>query len=193
AKRRAETTPEPFGRAVAGSRRFVVQLHAARRRHYDFRLEWDGVLKSWAVPKGPSPNPRDKRLAVRTEDHPLDYAGFEGVIPAGNYGAGAVIVWDRGRWTPLNDIEQGLEDGKLLFELGGFKLRGRWTRVKTRRGPQEWLLIKEQDGHVSEQGTEGYPPGSVLSGRTVEALAAGEDASAPLVARLRELDAPTRQ
>ena len=124
AKRKASQTPEPFGGARTGGQRFVVQQHAARRRHYDFRLELDGVLKSWAVPKGPSPNPADKRLAVHVEDHPLEYANFEGLIPSGNYGAGAVIVWDRGRWVPLNDPAEGLKVGKLLFELRGYKLRG---------------------------------------------------------------------
>ena len=123
-KRSADRTPEPFGvAAVADGRalRFVVQQHAARRLHYDLRLEMDGVLRSWAVPKGPSPNPADKRLAVRTEDHPLEYANFEGQIPPDNYGAGTVIVWDRGRWLPLNDPHAGLEQGKLLFELRGLQ------------------------------------------------------------------------
>ncbi|HEY8520773.1 MAG TPA: DNA ligase D [Gammaproteobacteria bacterium] len=193
AKRNTERTPEPFGGGRAGSRRFVVQLHAARRRHYDFRLEWDGVLKSWAVPKGPSPNPADKRLAVQVEDHPVEYAGFEGLIPAGNYGAGAVIVWDRGQWVPLGDFGAGLESGKLLFELRGYKLRGKWTLVKTRRGANEWLLIKERDALASERGTEDYPPESILSGRTVEALAAGDDRTAPLVKRLEALRAPRRR
>ncbi len=145
AKRKADQTPEPFGPARVGGSRFVVQQHAARRMHYDFRLELDGVLKSWAVPKGPSPNPADKRLAVHVEDHPVEYANFEGMIPPGNYGAGAVIVWDRGRWVPLNDIDEGFVKGKLLFELRGYKLRGKWTLVKTKRGKDEWLLIKERD------------------------------------------------
>ncbi|HEX6999232.1 MAG TPA: DNA ligase D [Gammaproteobacteria bacterium] len=193
AKRNTERTPEPAGGSQAGSRRFVVQLHAARRRHYDFRLEWDGVLVSWAVPKGPSPNPADKRLAVHVEDHPVEYAGFEGLIPAGNYGAGAVIVWDRGQWLPLDDFAAGLESGKLLFELRGYKLRGRWTLVKTRRGANEWLLIKERDALASDRGTEDYPPESILSGRTVEALAAGDDRAAPVVRRLVELGAPRRR
>jgi bifunctional non-homologous end joining protein LigD len=192
AKRKVDQTPEPFGSAAAGSQRFVVQLHAARARHYDFRLELDGVLKSWAVPKGPSPNPADKRLAVQVEDHPVDYVNFEGSIPAGNYGAGAVIVWDRGRWVPLNDVEQGLASGKLLFELRGYKLRGKWTLVKTKRGERDWLLIKERDAAANEQGTEDYPPDSILSGRTVEQVGNGEDVAASLVERLDALGAPRR-
>jgi bifunctional non-homologous end joining protein LigD len=189
AKRRPDQTPEPFGARRLDGRRFVVQHHAARARHYDFRLELDGVLKSWAVPKGPSPNPSDKRLAVHVEDHPVEYAKFEGVIPPGNYGAGAVIVWDRGRWVPLNDPTEGLETGKLLFELRGHKLRGKWTLVKTRRGKNEWLLIKERDAYASEQGTADYPQDSVLSGRTVEELGADDERTAALVARIRKLGA----
>ncbi len=173
-KREPGRTPEPFGGTPVGSQRFVVQLHAARARHYDFRLEWGGVLLSWAVPKGPSPNPADKRLAVHVEDHPVDYVNFEGVIPAGNYGAGAVVVWDRGRWLPLKDPEEGFEQGKFLFELRGYKLRGRWTLVKTRRSPKDWLLIKENDAYVDEGGTDVYPADSVLSGLTVEQLKAAE-------------------
>ena len=189
AKRKADQTPEPFGPARVDGSRFVVQQHAARRTHYDFRLEHDGVLKSWAVPKGPSPNPADKRLAVHVEDHPVEYANFEGLIPPGNYGAGAVIVWDRGRWVPLNDIDEGLVKGKLLFELRGYKLRGKWTLVKTKRGKDEWLLIKERDAYATERGTDDYPHDSVLSGRTVEQVGAGEDRGAKLEARLRELGA----
>jgi bifunctional non-homologous end joining protein LigD len=156
-------------------------------------LEFDGVLKSWAVPKGPSPNPADKRLAVQTEDHPVDYVNFEGVIPRDNYGAGPVIVWDRGRWVALNDIAAGFGKGKLLFELRGHKLRGKWTLVKTKRGKNEWLLIKERDAYASEQGTEDYPQDSVLSGRTVEQVGAGDPRSEALVARLRKLKAPQRE
>jgi bifunctional non-homologous end joining protein LigD len=170
-----------------------VQQHAARRTHYDFRLEWSGVLKSWAVPKGPSPNPADKRLAVHVEDHPVDYVNFEGIIPPDNYGAGAVIVWDRGQWTALNDIAEGFDKGKLLFELRGHKLRGKWTLVKTRRGKNEWLLIKERDAYATTQGTEDYPHDSVLSGRTVEQVAAGDPRGAAVSARLRKLGAPRRE
>ncbi len=190
-KRRADSTPEPFGgdRLLTGGSHFVVQRHAARVTHYDFRLELDGVLKSWAVPKGPSPNPADKRLAVRTEDHPVDYAGFEGHIPEGNYGAGSVIVWDRGEWITLTDPNEGLVNGKLLFELRGHKLHGKWTLVKTRRGPKDWLLIKEFDGYVDEAGTDGYAPDSVLSGLTVEQLVARYDPAPALHEQLARLGA----
>lgn len=174
-KRKAGATPEPFGAETAPGSRFVVQLHDARRRHYDFRLEHEGVLVSWAVPKGPSPDPADKRLAVHVEDHPVDYIHFEGLIPEGNYGAGAVVVWDRGRWEPVKDFNAGLAAGKLLFDLHGYKLRGRWTLVKTKRSPKDWLLIKERDSYVREGDAAVLPEDSVLSGRTVEQLAAGED------------------
>jgi bifunctional non-homologous end joining protein LigD len=184
-KRKPGSTPEPFGgRASAGSR-FVVQLHAASHRHYDFRLEHGGVLVSWAVPKGPSPDPADKRLAVHVEDHPVDYINFEGTIPEGNYGAGSVIVWDRGRWEAVKDFDEGLVDGKLLFDLYGYKLRGRYTLVKTKRGPKEWLLIKERDGYVREGEAAQLPEDSVLSGRTVEELGAGGDPSAAIAESCR--------
>jgi bifunctional non-homologous end joining protein LigD len=125
AKRSPSNTPEPFGEMESERPGvFVVQKHAARNIHFDLRLEWKGGLLSWAIPKGPSLETYDKRLAIQTEDHPLEYADFEGVIPKGNYGAGAMIVWDRGRWIPLEDPGQGLEKGKLLFELKGYKLRG---------------------------------------------------------------------
>jgi len=192
AKRKADQTPEPFGPARVGGSRFVVQQHAARRTHYDFRLEHDGVLKSWAVPKGPSPNPADKRLAVHVEDHPVEYANFEGLIPPGNYGAGAVIVWDRGRWVPLIDFDEGFVKGKLLFELRGYKLRGKWTLVKTKRGKEEWLLIKERDGYATQRGTDDYPHDSVLSGRTVEQVGMAEDRGAALASRLRKVGAKAR-
>jgi bifunctional non-homologous end joining protein LigD len=184
-KRRADATPEPFGGERTGGARFVVQLHAARRRHYDFRLEHGGVLLSWAVPKGPSPDPADKRLAVHVEDHPVDYADFEGTIAEGNYGAGAVIVWDRGHWEPVEDIDAGLERGKLLFDLYGYKLRGRWTLVKTKRGPQDWLLIKERDAYAKGGDAAALPQDSVLSGLTVEALGSGEDPQAALTEACR--------
>jgi bifunctional non-homologous end joining protein LigD len=174
-KRKADSTPEPFGGETAPGSRFVVQLHHARARHYDFRLEHEGVLVSWAVPKGPSPDPADKRLAVHVEDHPVDYIDFEGVIPEGNYGAGAVIVWDRGRWEAVKDFNEGMEAGKLLFDLYGYKLRGRWTLVKTKRSPKDWLLIKERDSYVREGEAAVLPEDSVLSGRTVDAVGANED------------------
>src|SRR5690606_36272870 len=173
--------------------RFVVQLHAARARHYEFRLEHDGELVSWAVPKGTSPDPADKRLAVRVEDHPVDYIRFEGVIPEGNYGAGSVIVWVRGRWEAVNDFDEGLESGKLLFDLHGYKLRGRWTLVKTKRSPKDWLLIKERDSYVREGEAALLPEDSVLSGRTVEQVGLGEDATAEIAAACRKSGAGRRR
>lgn len=194
AKRSLDRTPEPGARAVqpgwAGGL-FVVHQHAARHLHFDLRLEMKGVLTSWAVPKGPSKNPADKRLAVHVEDHPIEYGDFEGLIPEGNYGAGAVIVWDRGRWVPVEDPFIGLEQGKLLFELQGYKLKGLWTLVKIKRAAKEWLLIKERDGEVSEHGSD-FPPNSVLSGLTVEELKAGADRAGPLREELARLKAPRR-
>ncbi len=171
---------------------FVVHKHAARQLHYDLRLEMDGVLRSWAVPKGPSRNPADKRLAVMVEVHPLEYGDFEGKIPEGNYGAGAVIVWDRGMWVPIEDIVQGFEKGKLLFELRGYKLKGKWTLVKIKKGVKEWLLIKERDSQVVTKDGEVFPQGSVLSGMTVEDLRAGADPAAALVQELEEAGAAKR-
>ena len=150
ARRRFDKTPEPAGAdAKPGGSSFVIQKHAARRLHYDFRLELDGVLKSWAVTKGPSLDPEDKRLAVEVEDHPLAYGDFEGAIPKGEYGAGAVILWDRGTWHPMGDPHKGLRKGHLEFSLEGEKLSGRWhlVRMKPREGEKRnnWLLIKGED------------------------------------------------
>src|SRR6266513_334168 len=190
AKRSLDRTPEPGARpATAGpppsaGGLFVVHMHAARRLHWDLRLEMDGVLRSWAVPKGPSPNRADKRLAVHVEDHPLEYGDFEGIIPEGNYGAGAVIVWDRGRWVPLEDPHEGMKQGKLLFELQGYKLKGKWTLVKLKKGEKEWLLIKEKDGYAAADGA--LAPESVLSGLTLDGYrvrAAREGGEARLVTR----------
>ncbi len=193
-KRKQGSTPEPFGGTTSGSGGlFVVQHHAARAEHYDFRLEIEGVLRSWAVPKGPSPNPADKRYAVLTEDHPLEYAGFEGNIPAGNYGAGAVIVWDRGAWVPDGEALEQLAAGKMAFELRGYKLRGKWALIKIKGGAKDWLLIKENDAYVSDSGTGGYPEDSILSGRTVGQVAAGEHAGTEVVERLERLKAPRRR
>jgi bifunctional non-homologous end joining protein LigD len=194
AKRTPGSTPEPFGEASsARPRLFCVQEHAARRRHFDLRLELDGVLRSWAVPNGFSADPATKRLAVQTEDHPVEYADFEGVIPKGEYGGGAMILWDRGLWVPLLPPEESMPKGKLLFELRGFKLRGNWTLVKT-KGENEWLLIKERgDGWVRRgEEAEGFPPESVLSGLTVEELRDGVDRAAAVVAELASLEAPRR-
>jgi bifunctional non-homologous end joining protein LigD len=194
AKRTASRTPEPFGgRVVAGGSIFVVQKHDARNLHWDLRLELDGVLLSWAVPKGPSPNQGDKRLAMMTEDHPLEYAEFEGVIPEGEYGAGAMIVWDRGVWVPIEDPHRGLEKGKLLFELRGHKLLGRWTLVKTRQSEKSWLLIKERDAYMDpDKSTEDYPDDSIYSGLTVEEFARADELAEEVHARLEELGAKQR-
>jgi len=193
-KRRAGRTPEPFGgEVVVGGSSFVVQKHHARALHWDLRLELDGVLLSWAVPKGPSPNQADKRLAVQTEDHPLEYAEFEGVIPEGEYGAGSMIVWDRGTWSPVEDPHEGLEKGKLLFDLHGHKLLGRWTLVKTRQAPRSWLLIKERDAFMDpEGGTESYPDDSIYSGLTVDEYPRADERAEALAARAAELGAKQR-
>jgi bifunctional non-homologous end joining protein LigD len=194
-KRAAGRTPEPHGAGEGRRGWFVVQKHAARRLHYDLRLELGGVLKSWAVPQGPSFDPAVKRLAVRTEDHPLDYADFEGVIPEGNYGAGSVIVWDQGRWTAVEPADEGLTQGKLLFDLHGYKLRGRWTLVRTRArhrtadpsGAENWLLIKKPD-RWSHPDSESPPSErSILSGLEVEALAHREERLRQLTADLSDL------
>ena len=197
-KRSADTTPEPFGRGSSDRPHlFVVQKHAATRLHYDFRLEWGGVLRSWAIPQGPSPDPAEKRLAVEVEDHPVEYADFEGVIPEGNYGAGEVIVWDQGRWIPLADLDEGMKKGKLLFELSGYKLRGKWTlvRMKTKGKTtgKEWLLIKERDGWARKGAEAAYPQESIFSGRTVEDLASGVSRAAEIRAELERLAAPRRR
>ena len=181
-KRDFAKTPEPTGgrhKRGAGLR-FVVQKHAARRLHYDFRLEMDGVLKSWAIPKGPSLDPQAKRLAVHVEDHPLDYGDFEGVIPQGEYGGGTVIVWDSGTWVPEGDAEAGYRDGVLKFELRGKRLTGRWALVqmKGREGGKNWLLLKERD-EVARPGSDdeivAENQTSAVTGRDIKAVAAARD------------------
>jgi bifunctional non-homologous end joining protein LigD len=156
------TEPAPETHPRKGALSFVVQKHSARRLHYDFRLEMGGVLKSWAIPNGPSFDPHTKRLAVMVEDHPLDYASFEGEIPEGEYGAGQVIVWDRGNYTPVEDgkgpitersqaedfLRTGLEKGKFSFLIEGSKLKGSWALVKMQRTKKDWLLIKHQDEYA---------------------------------------------
>ena len=173
-KRNFKVTPEPAGkvrRRKAPELAFVVQKHAARRLHYDFRLELNGVLLSWAVPKGPSLDPNDKRLAMHVEDHPLEYGDFEGVIPPKQYGAGTVMVWDRGTWTPKSDPEEGYAKGRMKFELEGEKLHGNWNLVKSHGGKyggeNSWLLFKEAD-EFARLGADATitedMPNSVLSG-----------------------------
>ena len=152
--------PKPSIEVESGSR-FVIQKHAARRLHYDLRLELDGVLLSWAVPQGPSLVVTDKRLAVRTEDHPLKYLEFEGAIPKGEYGGGTMIVWDRGDWTPAHDPVKSLAKGHLEFELHGQRLRGRWHLVRIKPRPREktepWLLIKAADEYARLRVVARYP------------------------------------
>ncbi|HXM38615.1 MAG TPA: DNA ligase D [Gemmatimonadales bacterium] len=194
AKRHLEKTPEPAGgpprpTGVGKGGLFIVHMHDATRLHWDLRLEMDGVLTSWAVPKGPSANPADKRLAVHVEDHPIEYGDFEGIIPEGNYGAGSVIVWDRGVWISLEDPHEGMKKGKLLFELRGYKLRGRWTLVKMKKTEKEWLLIKERDQFVS---TDPYSDESVLSGLTVQELREAKTRAIPIKKELEKLGAPKR-
>ena len=186
AKRDFKRTPEPSGptsdtsqQSNKGILRFVIQKHNASRLHYDFRLETrDGVLLSWAVPKGPSLDPRQKRLAVETEDHPLDYIDFEGVIPEGNYGAGTVIVWDIGSYTTERDIRQQFRDGKISFTLSGTKIKGSFVLIKIKQRQKQWLLIKSDDNPhntsaTSEADLTLTAPESVLTGRTNDELAEG--------------------
>lgn len=190
AKRSPDRSPEPVGTvSPLPGRLFVVHEHAARQLHFDLRLEMDGVLRSWAVPKGPSYDTNDKRLAVKVEDHPLEYGDFEGIIPAGNYGAGGVIAWDRGEWVPLEDPREGMEKGKLLFELNGYKLHGKWTLVKIKKSEKDWLLIKERDAWVKSPGDQ-FPETSVLSGLTVEEVKAGVSRTSKLRQALVDAGVP---
>ena len=169
--------------AGEGSLPFVIQKHAATRLHYDFRLGWNGVLKSWAVTKGPSYVPSDKRLAVQVEDHPMDYGGFEGIIPKGQYGGGTVMLWDRGTWEPHVDVEEGLKKGSLKFALHGEKMKGNWALVRmggraANESKPNWLLIKEHDAEERGPGDVAITeeaPDSVLTGRTMDAIARAED------------------
>jgi len=188
AKRDFEHTPEPAGGTPepGAPLSFVVQKHAARALHYDFRLELGGVLVSWAVPKGPSLDPHDKRLAVHVEDHPLDYGGFEGTIPAGEYGAGSVIVWDRGTWQPVGDPLAGLEKGDFKFTLDGQKLKGLWVLVRLKPRPGEkrdnWLLIKERDEFArphDQYDVLAEQPLSVASGLGIEGAATATPSAPP--------------
>lgn len=180
-KRDFSLTPEPHGavQPPAGRLSFVVQKHDASSLHYDFRLEIDGVLKSWAIPKGPSLNPSERRLAMQVEDHPLDYAGFEGRIPEGHYGAGEVIVWDAGEYLPQyldlslvppaeanDEAHRQLEAGQLKFELRGIKLHGSWELIRMKgRQPNAWLLIKHADAAADRLHAVTEQTASVLSGR----------------------------
>jgi bifunctional non-homologous end joining protein LigD len=175
-KRRFDRTPEPAGKEYepGGEDIFVVQKHSARRLHYDFRLAINGTLKSWAVPKGPSLNSADKRLAVETEDHPLEYGGFEGKIPEGSYGAGTVMVWDRGTFAPEGNLDaaQQLEKGEIKFSLNGEKLRGSFVLVKLKRSEKgnEWLMIKHKDAAEDPTWNVDEHDGSVLTGRVLDEI-----------------------
>ena len=181
-KRQFDVTPEPRGRkAPRGGHRYVIQKHAARRLHYDLRLELDGVMKSWAITRGPSLDPNEKRLAVHVEDHPIEYNAFEGTIPQGEYGGGTVMIWDRGRWLPEGDPHKGYAKGHLVFDLGGEKLHGRWHLVRMRTRDRDrhdnWLLIKGKDEEARgprDKDILEERSGSVVSGRSIEEIAAGK-------------------
>lgn len=175
-KRKFDKTPEPgpTKKRTKTGRLFVVQKHRATQLHYDFRLEADGVLKSWAVPKGPSLDPTVKRLAMQVEDHPVDYAKFEGVIPEGEYGGGTVMVWDYGTYKPENteDVGQALRKGELKFSLNGKKLKGSWVLVRTR--DRQWLLMKHRDYYTTEEEVTEIAPASILTRRTLAEIAEDE-------------------
>lgn len=182
-KRRFGVTREPLGTTAKKKRAkrlaFVVQKHRATALHYDFRLEWNGVLLSWAVPKGPSLDPSVKRLAARVEDHPLEYMTFEGIIPAGEYGGGTVMVWDRGTWTPESpDVDAAMKKGELKFTLDGEKLKGSWVLVRTRgwggSSKPSWILIKHRDEYASDEDVAETRPRSVVSKRLLTQIAIDE-------------------
>lgn len=201
AKRNFDRTKEPRGAsAKQSSQSFVIQKHAARRLHYDFRLEMNGVLKSWAVTRGPSLYPGDKRLAVHVEDHPLDYGGFEGNIPKGEYGGGSVIIWDRGTWSPKFDPDKMYAKGHMEFDLLGEKLHGSWhlVRMQKRQGEkrENWLLIKGEDQHARPEGSKDIleeKPNSVLTERPVEALTGEEPGWSSKTGRLKPDQKPKRK
>ena len=182
-KRRFDSTPEPSGKvSLKPGHRFVVQKHRASHLHYDFRLEMEGVLKSWAVPKGPSLDPADKRLAMQVEDHPVSYFDFEGVIPPGNYGAGTVMVWDVGDWEPLGEPGQMLARGDFKFRLRGQKLNGEFVlaHMRSRRPGSkgtEWLLIKKKDEFMQPGFDVETLDHSALSGRTLAEIGGDEDSA----------------
>lgn len=173
-KRRFDRTPEPRGKIARRSElRFVIQKHRATALHYDFRLEAAGVLKSWAVPKGPSLDPAEKRLAMQVEDHPVEYGTFEGVIPEGEYGGGTVMLWDHGTYEPDDDPAKALRAGELRFTLRGKKLHGGWVLVRT--GGRKWLLIKRKDAAASKTADITVAkPRSVVSRRLLARIARDE-------------------
>lgn len=179
-KRNFTKTPEPNGLKKIGQKNiskkltYIIQKHDASHLHYDLRLAWKGTLKSWAVPKGPSYNPKEKRLAVQVEDHPLAYAKFEGIIPEGEYGGGTVMLWDQGTWEPLDNPDTGLKKGKLTFYLHGEKLKGEWVllRFKTDESKAQWLLIKKEDEYAKKRGNKRLlASASVKTGRTMKEIA----------------------
>jgi bifunctional non-homologous end joining protein LigD len=195
-KRRFDVTPEPAGKPArrktpARSKlQFVVQKHRASHLHYDFRIEHEGVMLSWAVPKGPSPDPAVRRLAMMTEPHPMDYNEFEGVIPEGEYGGGTVMIWDRGTWTPESpDVNRALAKGDLKMTLHGRKLKGSWVLVRTR--DRQWLLIKHRDVFASATtDLTVQNPLSVVSRRTMAGIARAAGATADQLAKAAAADPP---
>jgi bifunctional non-homologous end joining protein LigD len=191
-KRRFGLTPEPpgrLGRRRARGLAFVVQKHRASALHYDVRLEHAGAMWSWAVPKGPSLDPANKRLAMMTEPHPMDYNEFEGVIPEGEYGGGTVMIWDSGTWEPLvPDVEAALDRGELKFTLHGRKLRGSWVLVRTRN--RQWLMIKHRDRFVSTEDVTATRPLSVVSRRTMAGIARAARATPRQLALAAAADPP---
>src|ERR1700678_677233 len=179
-KRNFKVTPEPSGKSAAkpkqGPLLYVIQKHRATALHYDFRIEWNGVLLFWAVRKGPSPDLSIKRLAMQVEDHPIDYAAFEGVIPEGEYGGGTVMIWDQGTWTPeQEDVDAALAKGDLKMHIHGKKLKGSWVLVRThgygRADGRSWLLIKHRDEYASTEDITAEKPRSIVSNRLLAQIA----------------------